>query len=219
MQRPPPKEWPNYLKAVGLQPIGDSYYQPFQFNAGAKHLTRTAIRSRSPARVGKPLSSQSNDDFRPLAFQRTRQVEGDVVFAGYGLAFRKAAAARYNSYDGFDVTDKIVLILRYVPEGVDAARRAQLNRYAGLRYKVMMARERGAKAVLVVTGPNSPQAGELLPLTGDGALAGSGVLAASISGAVADVLLAPAGQKAEGHCRPVSTRKIRTRKAASKCRK
>jgi Peptidase family M28/PDZ domain/PA domain len=99
----------------------------------------------------------------------------------------------YNSYDGLDVKEKIVLLLRYVPEGVDAKRRAQLNRYAGLRYKAMMARERGAKAVLVVTGPNSPGAGEILPLGGDGTLAGSGVLAASISGAVADALLAQSG--------------------------
>ena len=74
-----------------------------------------------------------------------------------------------------------MLLLRYVPEGVEPARRAQLNRYAGLRYKAMMARERGAKAVLVVTGPNSPNAGELLPLTNDGSR-GSGIVAASISG-------------------------------------
>ncbi len=46
-----------------------------------------------------------------------------------------------------------MLILRYVPEAVDAKRRAHLNRYAGLRYKAMMARERGAKAVLFVIGP------------------------------------------------------------------
>ena len=82
-----------------------------------------------------------------------------------------------------------------MPEGVDAARRAQLNRYAGLRYKAMMARERGAKAVLVVTGPNSPNAGELLPMTNDGSNSGSGIIAASISGAAADALLAEAGKK------------------------
>ena len=118
-------------------------------------------------------------DFRPVAFSDSGEAEGEVVFAGYGLSVPEGNGERYNSYDGVDVSDKIVLLLRYVPEGVDPARRAQLNRYAGLRYKAMMARERGAKAVLIVSGPNSPQAGELLPLTGDGALAGSGVLAVS----------------------------------------
>src|SRR6266511_550761 len=45
---------------------------------------------------------------------------------------------------GLDVKGKIVLILRYVPENVEPARRSQLNRYAGLRYQDMLARERAA---------------------------------------------------------------------------
>src|SRR4030095_12090324 len=92
----------------------------------------------------------------------------EVVFAGYGLSVPEGNGPRYNSYDGLDVKDKIVLLLRHVPEGMHAPRRAQLNRYAGLRYKAMMARERGAKAVLVVSGPNSPQAGGLPTTTTDG---------------------------------------------------
>jgi hypothetical protein len=58
----------------------------------------------------------------------------------------------------------------------------------------MMARERGAKAVLIVTGPNSPNAGELLGMNGDGSNAGSGVLAASITAKAADQLLAGSGK-------------------------
>jgi len=48
--------------------------------------------------------------------------------------------------------------------------------------------------VLIVTGPGSPNAGELLPLTGDGSSAGSGIIAASISGNAAAALLAPGGK-------------------------
>jgi hypothetical protein len=58
----------------------------------------------------------------------------------------------------------------------------------------MMARERGAKGVLVVTGPNSPNAGELLPLGSDGSNAGSGIVAASITTAVAERLVAQTGK-------------------------
>ncbi len=46
----------------------------------------------------------------------------------------------------------------------------------------MAARQRGAKALLVVTGPRSPNAGQTVPMTFDTALAGSGIPAASISG-------------------------------------
>src|SRR6185295_5166515 len=90
--------------------------------------------------------------------------------------------------------NKIALALRYVPEEAEPKRRAELNRYAGLPYKAMLAREHGAKAVLFVTGPNSPNAGELAPLTFDSTLAGSGIVAASISSNVANTLFAGSGR-------------------------
>jgi hypothetical protein len=92
------------------------------------------------------------------------------------------------------VANKIVLVLRYVPEGVDPKRRAELNRYAGLRYKAMLARSHGAKALLVVTGPNSPNAGEVARLTMDSILSGSGIVSGTISGKVSDALLAGTGK-------------------------
>ena len=193
----------DYFKKIGLKPLGDSFAEPFEFDAGVKvkpmQNTMSVLTERpAPKGWGNRVATnwpQVEDGFRPIAFSDSGIAEGEVVFAGYGLSVPEGNGDRYNSYDGLDVKDKIVLLLRYVPEAVEPARRTQLNRYAGLRYKAMMARERGAKAVLVVSGPNSPQPGELLPLTGDGALAGSGVLAVSISGKLADALLEPGGKK------------------------
>ena len=180
----------DYFQKVGLSRFGDAFFQPFEFTSGERVL---AEKCRLEISGAMPASPALDKDFRPLAFSDNGTAEGEVIFVGYGLSVPEDGKnARYNSYDGIDVKDKIVLLLRYVPEGVDAARRAQLNRYAGLRYKAMMARERGAKAVLVVTGPNSPNAGELLPLTNDGSSAGSGIIAASIDNAVVEALLAPA---------------------------
>ena len=84
--------------------------------------------------------------------------------------------------------DKIVLVLNYVPEGVAMDRRMELNMYAGARYKAMIAREKGAKAILFVTGPTSPNAGKLSKLGFDQSIEGSGIPAVSISGEVADEL-------------------------------
>src|SRR5262249_33874069 len=117
-------------------------------------------------------------DFRPLAFSSNGEFEGEVVFAGYGLAAPGKPGEGYDSYAGLNVTNKIVLVLRYVPEEVDPKRRQELNLYAGLRYKAMVAREHGARAVLVVTGPQSPDPGALAPLSSDGSLSGSDILAA-----------------------------------------
>ena len=98
----------------------------------------------------------------------------------------------YDSYATLDVKDKIVVVLRYFPEDADQQTRAILARYSDLRYKAMAARQRGARALLVVTGPRSPNAGELVPMTFDTAIAGSGIPAASITRRVADALFASA---------------------------
>ena len=183
----------DYFQKTGLKSLGKDFLFPFEFNSGERVLpekTRCEI-----AVEGKPaVNAKLDTDFRPLSFTEDGNVEGEVVFAGYGLTVPEGNGAHYDSYDGVDVKNKIVLLLRYVPENVDPTRRAHLNRYAGLRYKTMHAREHGAKGVLVVTGPNSPNAGEILPLTNDGTSAGSGIVAASISGKTADALLAPSGK-------------------------
>jgi hypothetical protein len=181
----------SYFQMIGLQPLGDNFREPFDFTSG----TRVNSAVLTVDEGGAPQKFDLDKDFRPLAFSETGSVDGEVVFAGYGLsAPEDAKNARYNSFDNLSVKDKIVLLFRYVPEGVDAPRRAHLNRYAGLRYKAMMARERGAKAVLVVTGPNSPNAGELLELTSDGSHSGSGIVAASITTKLADALLKESGK-------------------------
>jgi hypothetical protein len=46
--------------------------------------------------------------------------------------------------------------------------------------------------LLVITGPRSPNAGELVPMTSDTAIAGSGIPAASVTAAVADLLFGKA---------------------------
>ncbi len=185
-----------YFEALGLKPAGKDFYQFFEFNAGER-LGQSNALEVSVTGKGDPESKSYtvDSDFRPLAFSDNGTVDGEVVFAGYGLSVPESRnEPRYNSYEGLDVKDKVVVLLRFVPEGVDAQRRAQLNRYAGLRYKAMLARERGAKAVLVVTGPNSPEAGQLLPLAGDNTLANSGIVAASITGKTAEALLTPSGK-------------------------
>ena len=181
----------DFFKRAGLQPLPgrSDYFHEFEFNAGERVLA-----DQSTLTLGDS-NAQLDRDFRPLPFSSNERAEGGVVFVGYGLnAPESAGQMRYSSFEGLDVKDKIVLLFRYVPEAVEAPRRAHLNRYAGLRYKVMMARERGAKGVLVVTGPNSPNAGELLPLTGDGSSADSGLPALSVSGEFAAQLLKSSGK-------------------------
>ena len=181
-----------------LKPIGDevSYFQEFEFTAGRRiiaeensfHITRHMHGTE------QTMEFSVEQDFQPLSFSRNGVVEGEVVFVGYGLTVPGELGEGYDAYAGLDVKDKIVVALRYVPEEVEPERRQQLNRYAGLRYKAMQAREHGAQAFLVVAGPNSPNAGQLIPLDFDSSLADSGIVAASISDTVANALFAPSGK-------------------------
>ncbi|MCG8592459.1 MAG: M28 family peptidase, partial [Proteobacteria bacterium] len=68
--------------------------------------------------------------------------------------------------------------------------RQHLRRYASLRYKAMVARDRGARGILVVSGPNSKVRQPLVPLSFDASLAGSSIAALSLSDAAAERLLA-----------------------------
>jgi Tol biopolymer transport system component len=183
------------LRAAGLQPIGDSntFFQRFEFNSGVRVIT-----NQNHLLIHREQNSvlfTAEKDFRPLAFSENGYMEGTVVFAGYGLAVPGKAGEGYDSYAGLNVSNKIVLALRYVPEDVEPKRRQELNRYAGLRYKAMIARERGAKAILFVTGPNSPNAGALVALDYDSSTAGSGIIAASVTSNFVAQLFAGSGRE------------------------
>ena len=186
-------------------------FQPFEFTAGSRDGGSTLAISRETLTNGirGGIASRRSRSSRPVVFRR-RQGDGDVVFAGYGIVVPESQNFGYDSYAGLDVKDKIVLVLRYFPEDADPQTKAILARYSDLRYKAMAARQRGAKAMLVVTGPRSPNAGELVPMTFDTAIAGSGIPAASISGtaAASRTILEPARRLPT--CRRSSTRAIRT---------
>jgi Tol biopolymer transport system component len=186
------------LKEAGLKPLGDNgtFFQNFEFTAGVQTVTNdNKLSITKTGEVIRTTDFKVEQDFRPLSFSANGEVAGEVVFVGYGLTVPGKLGESYDSYGGtLNVSNKIVVAFRYVPEGVDQARRAELNRYAGLRYKALVARTHGAKALLIVTGPNSPNPGELAPMTYDSSLAGSGIVAASISAKVADAMLAGSGK-------------------------
>ena len=124
-------------------------------------------------------------------------MEGQLVFAGYGLSVPETDDFSYDSYATLDVTDKIVVAFRYFPEDTEGELRATLARYAGLRYKALAARERGASGLIVVTGPRSPNAGALVPLTFDTAVSDSGIVAATVDGEIGAAIIGSAGESIE----------------------
>jgi hypothetical protein len=178
------------LKKIGARPLPgrSDFLMSFAFTAGTRDGGSSV--AVSGARPAAPHRFDTQSDVRALSFSDDAEVSGDVVFAGYGIVVPDSQNFGYDSYATLDVKDKIVVVLRYFPEDTDQKTRGILARYADLRYKAMAARQRGARAMLVVTGPRSPNAGETIPMSFDTALAGSGIAAASISGPVAAAIFA-----------------------------
>jgi Peptidase family M28/PDZ domain/PA domain len=183
------------LTRLGAKPFPgrSDFFQPFDFTAGTKDAGSTL----AVVKGGASRTFDTTAQVQALSFSDSSEVSGPVVFAGYGLVVPESQNFGYDSYAGLDVKDKVVLVLRYFPEDADQKTRLILARYQDLRYKAMAARQRGARAMLVVTGPRSPNAGETIPMSFDTAIAGSGIVAASISGAAAAEILAPTGKPLE----------------------
>ena len=181
------------LARAGAKPLPGhrDMFMPFEFTAGTRDGgSNLTIRGAG----GASQAFRGAEQVQALSFSDDATVTGPVVFAGYGLVVPESQDFGYDSYAGLDVKDKIVLVLHYFPEDADAKTKATLARYSDLRYKALAARQHGAKGLLIVIGPRSPNAGQTLRMTSDTALSGSGIPAATISAAVANALFAGASK-------------------------
>lgn len=84
------------------------------------------------------------------------KLEGEVVFAGYGINDEEN---NYNDLEGLDLTDKIVLIMNGAPKNEDGSDYLfGGNKYTGMRamqFKMPGLFEQQARAVMIVQDPKS----------------------------------------------------------------
>lgn len=178
------------FQELGLGPGGDGggYLQAFDVPTGVRLGPDNALAVVTPGR--SPQTFAPGAAFLPLAFSEDGAVEGEVVFAGFGIT---APALGYDDYAGLEVRDRVVLVMTGEPRERDPRgpfRAPEHFHYGELRHKVLNAREHGARAVLVVErpgrGPDAPE-----PLRGT--TPSWGIVAVSVTQAIAAALLAPAG--------------------------
>lgn len=173
----------------GLEPAGDnnSWYQVFEFTSGV------ALGQKNRLQRGDEVLSVGSD-WVPLSFSQTGDVEpSSIVFAGYGIAAPKDDDNdEYDSFVHLDVKDKWILALRFMPENISAEQRQHLGRHSSLRFKAMLARDKGARGLIVVSGPNSNVKSQLVKLQFDGSMAGTSIPVVSVTDEVAAKWLADA---------------------------
>ena len=175
------------FRELALKPSGEdgNYFQHFSFIARVHPGPGNALVFELP---GGARMAKVEDDFRPLSFSSSGSASGEVVFAGYGI---HAPDLGYDDYAGLDVKGKVVLVLRYSPDGDDPASRFQPH--MALRRKASEARALGAVAVLVATGPVGAKETAPVKISFDASFVDSGLPVLGISTPLAEALFAGHG--------------------------
>ncbi|MDD8016767.1 MAG: M28 family peptidase [Bacteroidota bacterium] len=175
------------FKSFELLPAGDkgSYFQEFEV-VKSLELGKNNFLS---ALVGKKTKEYVvQKDFIPISFSTNGSVNGEVVFAGFGMSSEEE---KYDDYAGLDVKDKIVLVLRYAPEGDNP--HSKFSKQSALRYKSLQAREKSAKALLVVTSAADDSSDKLIKLKYDNSLSDAGLPIFSVTRSVVNEWLKSSG--------------------------
>jgi len=174
------------FEKYGLKPAGDegSYRQHFEFVSSVKLGEGNQL-----AFGGKDVPAglrdlKVDDDFRPFAFTSNGSVSGPLAFAGYGIS---APEKGYDDYANLNAEGKILVVFRYTPDGSDP--HGELYRYSAFREKARVAREKGARGLIVISGPADDQEDELVRLRHDQSIASSGLAIISLKRAIVDSLL------------------------------
>lgn len=178
-------------RSLGLQPAGtNGYLQPFRLITGAELKGKNDLLVQSE---GSKSALKLNQDFVPFSLSARGSVRGRLVFAGYGVSANEFG---YDDYAGIDVKDKIVVVLRYEPPAFAAkSSNNGLTIHSHLITKAINARNRGAKAVVLVNGKLAD--GEEDLLTRFGSVSGPenvGICVLQMKNAVAEEWFKAAGR-------------------------
>lgn len=168
----------------GLRPGGDNggYLQRFEVAVGVKITTPTHLA------LGEQPPLNLNDSWVPLGLSASGRVEGEVVFAGYGISAKDYG---YDDYAGVDVKGKIVVVLRYEPppknDRSPFRKSPDYSTHAALRSKANNARDHGAVAMILVDLDGRGEGkSELLSLRSSLWRSGNSLIAGQITRPVAE---------------------------------
>lgn len=143
-----------------LEPaFNGSYFQEFPFISDIQ-LGKNSFEIISQEK----FSPEVEKDFIPLPFSDNLNVEGKLVFAGFGISSKEN---NYDDYEGLDVKGKIVVVFRNHPEM--NAPHSPFDQLAGLRFKATIARDKGAAAIIFVNTSDKKDNDNLYKLEYDGA--------------------------------------------------
>jgi Tol biopolymer transport system component len=160
------------LAEIGAEGAADAqggYKQPLDVTIELVRTPETAL-----SIDGKAVDAAA---FVPLSQSASASARGQTVFAGYGIVSKEHGV---DDYKGINARGKIAVVRRFVPRRAPFDDKDLERRFSDLQYKAFVARQKGARALVVVDVPEpdaaAAGAGELTgnPYRRDGAGAGAG---------------------------------------------
>lgn len=155
------------FRRIGLQEgPHKGYIHEFEVTVNQRPTSNNVLSFRDSA--GQTWRLNLGEDFLPLAGTRAmRMVNAELVYVGFGLV-----EDDWNDFEGVDLTGKVAVMLRGVPEG---------RRPASNGAKARWAAERGAAGVIFVGSATSGRR-DLAPMSrGQGLAPNTEIVAASVS--------------------------------------
>jgi aminopeptidase YwaD len=166
------------LTSYGLTPLSGDGLQRFK-------VTDKAMPGKENSFSVNGENYSLDTDFTPAAFSENGSLKSEVVFAGYGFNIDNDSL-KWNDYNGMDVKNKLVMILRADPEPDNTT--SKFAPFSGDRYKSLLAKDMGASGVLLVTGQSFDKDDIFDPMSNGDFSAGIPVF--RIKRKVADAILA-----------------------------
>lgn len=132
---------------LGLKPAGEggTFRQAFPVT--------TVVKPGAKSQVKLGGTVLPNDAYTALGFSSQTAAQGPLVLANYGIV---EPSLSVDDYAKLDVKGKIVVVRRFVPDAAPFNETEKQRRFGDLRYKAWTARERGAKALIIVDWPVAP---------------------------------------------------------------
>ncbi len=172
------------FKQLGLKPINGSYTQPLNLSVGYQlgqnnqvYFNVIVPKPGVPIEKVRPMKKtwEVVKDWLPLAFSEEKEVEGEMVFCGYGIS---AKDLNYDDYASVDVKDKVAVILTNSPDGEKED--GKFANFTSYYYKAKNAKEHGAVAVVFIK-IQGDSANVFMPLEKDRFNKNSGIVAIQVN--------------------------------------
>jgi aminopeptidase YwaD len=133
------------FKKYGLAPFfNGSYMQDFPFISSIQLTDNNSLTITLPDTELNPVL---HEDYITVPFSGNAEVDAKLVFAGFGIS---APNLEYDDYENLDVEGKVVIVLRNHPDQDNP--HSEFDKFAPLRKKSSVARDKGAMGIIFVNG-------------------------------------------------------------------